>query len=114
MESPELEVAERAARAAGEVVARYYRDGIAMRNKDVSNLVSDADVEAERAVVDVIRRTYPGHEILAEETHPGDAGADHIWVVDPLGNLMMRFPSNADPNRTKRDLAKLLRASRIG
>lgn len=42
------------------------------------------------------------------------AYADHIYIVDPLGNLMMRFPSNADPNRTKRDLAKLLRASRIG
>ncbi len=35
--------------------------------------------------------------------------AAHIYVVDPLGNLMMRFPEHADPNRTKRDLAKLLR-----
>ena len=40
--------------------------------------------------------------------------ADRIYVVDPLGNLMMRFPIDADPNKTKRDLAKLLRASRIG
>lgn len=39
---------------------------------------------------------------------------DHIYMVDPLGNLMMRFPVDADPNKTKRDLAKLLRASRIG
>lgn len=40
--------------------------------------------------------------------------ADRLYVVDPLGNLMMRFPVDADPNKTKRDLAKLLRASRIG
>lgn len=40
--------------------------------------------------------------------------ADHIYVVDPLGNLMMRFPKDADPNRMKKDLAKLLRASRVG
>ena len=40
--------------------------------------------------------------------------ADRLYVVDPLGNLMMRFPVEADPNKTKRDLAKLLRASRIG
>ncbi|MBN9430409.1 MAG: cytochrome C oxidase subunit I [Burkholderiales bacterium] len=39
---------------------------------------------------------------------------DHIWVIDPLGNVMMRFPSNADPSKMKKDLAKLLRASRVG
>ena len=39
---------------------------------------------------------------------------ERIYMVDPLGNLMMRFPVDADPNRTKRDLAKVLRASRIG
>lgn len=40
--------------------------------------------------------------------------ADHIYMIDPLGNLMMRFPKDADPNRIKKDLAKLLKASRIG
>lgn len=39
---------------------------------------------------------------------------DHIYIVDPLGNLMMRFPKNADPNKTKKDIARLLRASSIG
>lgn len=39
---------------------------------------------------------------------------DHIYVVDPLGNLMMRFPKDADPNKTKKDIARLLRASSIG
>ena len=43
-----------------------------------------------------------------------DDYADHIYMVDPLGNLMMRFPIEADPNKTKRDLAKLLRASGVG
>jgi hypothetical protein len=45
---------------------------------------------------------------------PGARASDHIYVIDPLGNLMMRFPKDADPNRMKRDLAKLLRASRVG
>lgn len=40
--------------------------------------------------------------------------ADRILIVDPLGNLMMRFPERADPNKMKKDVAKLLRASRIG
>ncbi len=43
-----------------------------------------------------------------------DRISDHIYLVDPLGNLMMRFPIDADPNQTRRDLAKLLRASRVG
>jgi hypothetical protein len=40
--------------------------------------------------------------------------ADHLYMIDPLGNLMMRFPKDADPNKIKKDLAKLLKASRIG
>lgn len=44
----------------------------------------------------------------------GNELSDHIYMIDPLGNLMMRFPKNADPSRMKKDLAKLLRASRVG
>lgn len=40
--------------------------------------------------------------------------ADHIYLIDPLHNLMMRFPKDPDPTRTRKDLQKLLRASRIG
>jgi len=42
------------------------------------------------------------------------AATRHVFIVDPLGNLMMRFPVAADPARMKKDLSKLLRASRIG
>ena len=45
---------------------------------------------------------------------PGARLADHIWLIDPLGNLMMRWPKDADPNRMKKDLIKLLKASGIG
>ncbi len=41
-------------------------------------------------------------------------GASNIWVVDPLGNLMMRFPDNPDPDGMKKDMNRLLKASRIG
>ena len=40
--------------------------------------------------------------------------ADHIYVVDPHGNLMLRFPRDPDPTRMIRDLQRLLKASRIG
>ena len=37
-----------------------------------------------------------------------------IWLIDPLGNLMLRWPEAADPSRMKKDMDRLLRASRIG
>ena len=39
---------------------------------------------------------------------------DHIYLIDPLGNLMMRFPKDADPARMVKDLKRLLKVSRIG
>lgn len=39
---------------------------------------------------------------------------DHIYLVDPLGNLMMRFPRDPDPSRMLKDLKRLLKASRVG
>jgi cytochrome oxidase Cu insertion factor (SCO1/SenC/PrrC family) len=42
------------------------------------------------------------------------APADHIYVIDPLGNLMMRYPREPDPSGMVRDLTRLLRLSRIG
>lgn len=51
---------------------------------------------------------------LPLSAEPGARIADPIWLVDPLGNLMMRWPKDADPNRMKKDLIKLLKASGIG
>lgn len=44
----------------------------------------------------------------------GTTAADHYYMIDPLGNLMMRFPKNPDANKIKKDISKLLKASRIG
>ncbi len=41
----------------------------------------------------------------------GQALEDHLYVVDPMGEWMMRMPASADPARVKRDLERLLRAS---
>lgn len=45
---------------------------------------------------------------------PAGTEAGHVYVVDPLGNLMMRFPRQANPSKMKKDIDKLLRASRVG
>jgi hypothetical protein len=44
----------------------------------------------------------------------GGDPANHMYLIDPLGNLMMRFPKDADPAKVKKDIAKLLKASAIG
>ncbi len=66
-------------------------------------------------------REYDGTRMLRAagspmvgEFAPRDGMRDHIYLIDPLGNLMLRFPRDADPRRMHKDLARLLRASRIG
>ena len=51
----ELEVARQAAQVGGDILAGYFRQGIEMRTKQDCDFVSDADVESERAIIDVIR-----------------------------------------------------------
>jgi hypothetical protein len=59
-----------------------------------------------RVQPDTLRKWLPAESDTAVE--------DHIFMIDPLGNLMMRFPKDADATKIKKDLAKLLKASRIG
>ena len=48
---------------------------------------------------------------LALPDEPDANLRDHIWVIDPLGNLMLRWPRNPDPKGTKSDIARLLKAA---
>jgi len=73
-----------AAQAGGTVLMKYFRQGVTMRHKGVVDLVSDADVKAERTIAQVIRDAYPNHSILGEEQEAGDVSAEHLWVIDPL------------------------------
>jgi peroxiredoxin len=67
-----------------------------------------------RAPADVVQKWLPLENGVA------DNAADHVYLIDPLGNLMMRFPKGAvssDVEKVKRvhkDIAKLLKASAIG
>ena len=62
---------------------------------------------------------YPGMEVAITPTgmvlppQPANDRA-HIYLIDPRGNVMMRFPSNTDGKRFLRDLNRLLKASQIG
>lgn len=47
------------------------------------------------------------------QAFPGEP-ADHIYLIDPLGNLMMRYPREPDPSKMIKDLQRLLRYSKVG
>ena len=87
MARPVVTVAIRAARAAGSVILRYMNrlDSLAVIEKHHLDFVSEVDREAEATIVRELRRAYPDHAILGEETGAsGKAGARFTWAVDPL------------------------------
>lgn len=79
----------------------------------------DDEAQLETQVI----RAYDGVHMLRAGGAPvlstftpaaGSAQHDHIYLVDPLGNLVLRFPKNAEPAKMKKDLERLLKYSGIG
>jgi myo-inositol-1(or 4)-monophosphatase len=95
--SSDLELAERAARAAGEVLMDYYGrapEGLGFKSSD-TDLVSDADREAERAIRELLELERPGDGLVAEEGSRAEAESGRRWLVDPLDgtvNFLYGFP----------------------
>jgi hypothetical protein len=58
-----------------------------------------------------VLRVAPGALAAWLEPAPGHALPEHLYIVDPMGEWMMRMPAQAEPQRVKRDLDRLLRAS---
>ncbi len=91
-----LNVAVMAARRGGDTLFRSLNklDKLKVERKGRNDFVSEADRNAEEAVISVIQRHYPEHAILAEESGPqGDS--DYQWIIDPLDgttNYLHGFP----------------------
>lgn len=93
---PMLNIAIRAARAAGRVAMRYFDriDTVRVSAKGRNDFVTDVDRAAETAIISELRGRFPDHAILAEEsgTH---AGNEFEWIIDPLDgttNYLHGFP----------------------
>ncbi len=87
-----------AARQAGAILTQYAKNGFRVEHKDALNLVTDADTHSEQAVVDAIGRTFPDHEILAEERWQAGNKSAFKWIIDPLDgttNFAHGFPAYA-------------------
>lgn len=85
MARPHVTIAARAARSAGNVILRYMNriDGLNVVEKQQMDFVSEVDKLAEAEIIKELRRAYPDHAILAEES--GAIGKGPLtWVIDPL------------------------------
>ncbi len=91
-----LNIAVRAARRAGEVIVRSLNslDALTVSTKGRNDFVSEVDRAAEAEIIGIIRRHYPDHAVLAEES---GASGEHetLWIIDPLDgttNFLHGFP----------------------
>lgn len=99
--NPTTNIAIRAARHAGSVIMRSYNrlDTLTVAEKQVNDFVSEVDRNAEQAIIDTVRKAYPNHAILAEESGVVGNGKDPFqWIIDPLDgttNYLHGFPQFA-------------------
>ena len=95
---PMLNIAVKAARRAGSIIERAAVSGVPLdvRAKRANDFVTQVDRAAEEAVIDVVRKAYPDHAILAEESgEMKGTAADYCWIIDPLDgttNFIHGFP----------------------
>ena len=73
---------------AADAVDRVLRDGFGRRHrieyKGESDLVTEADKEAERKIEEILREGFPDHGMLTEESGETESQGDARWIVDPL------------------------------
>ena len=97
---PMLNIAVRAARAAGDIIVRNMDrlDRITVVTKQNNDFVSNVDHMAEEAIISAIKYAYPDHGILAEESGVQGETSEYQWIIDPLDgttNYLHGFPQFA-------------------
>ena len=95
-----LNVAIKAARAAGALINRAALDVEAVRisQKQINDFVTEVDHASEQAIIETLTSAYPGHGILAEESGSahGAQDSEFVWIIDPLDgttNFIHGFPA---------------------
>ncbi len=99
---PMLNIAVKAARAAGTIINRASLDVdlLKVNTKSPNDFVTEVDQAAERAIIETLLAAYPDHGILAEESGRahGAKDSEYLWIIDPLDgttNFIHGFPAYA-------------------
>ena len=89
-----VNIAVTAARKAGNIIVRYLDqlDKIGVSEKGYNDFVTGVDKQAEQEIIDTIRKVYPQHNIIGEEsgeiTGENSGEEEHTWIIDPLDGTM--------------------------
>ncbi len=94
---PLLNIAINAARQAGDIINRHVEqiEHIKITPKGQHDFFCEVDVKAEQAIINTIRKAYPDHGIIAEESGIQNEDAESVWIIDPLDgtrNYLHGFP----------------------
>jgi myo-inositol-1(or 4)-monophosphatase len=97
MSRPAVNVAVRAARAAGQIILRHMNrlESLAVVEKQQLDFVTEVDRMAEAEIIRELKRAYPAHAMLAEESGATGKNSKNTWVIDPLDgthNYLRGFP----------------------
>ncbi len=77
--------AEKLAYVSGEIIMSYFGDpGVSVEKKSDESPVTVADRKAEEAMRSMIRRQFPDHGIIGEESGALNGDAEYVWVLDPI------------------------------
>lgn len=80
-----LEVAKKAAIEAGKIVKKYSRAELQLHNKGhFANFATQADLESEAKVLEIIKENFPEHNIIAEEGGGVENNSEYTWAIDPI------------------------------
>ena len=82
--SEHLQTALQAAQAAAEISRGYYAGDFTVTTKDDLTPVTQADVECEQKIREIILEQFPEHGFYGEETGRTREDADYLWLVDPI------------------------------
>jgi len=70
---------------AGEIIRQAFRSNFEVETKsNIKDLVTEVDRKSEQAIINFIKKEYPTHNILAEESGSQEKGSEYLWVIDPL------------------------------
>lgn len=97
---PMLNIAIRAARSAGDLIARSLEklDTLTISQKGKNDFASEVDKLAEQEIIRILQKAYPHHAVLAEESGLHAGNQEFVWVIDPLDgttNFLHGFPQFA-------------------
>src|SRR3989344_9171304 len=80
-----LEVAKEASIEAGKIVKKYSQTEHTFHNKGhFANFATQADLESEAKIIEIITKNFPEHNIIAEEGGGGDNNSQYTWAIDPI------------------------------